>query len=376
MFKIKLSIFDILSCALIFIGTLEISVFESTTLTLYFYGIIFLMTIYSFLRFGSIIDDRYSWWSLGVLLIWFYGAGIGILMGYDLDYVLRNFFGMNIFILIMADPLRRFHYKQILNSLILIGIFAVIMNILLVLNQVIFYTGYFDFDIRYIYNSTLVLADMIFMYGFVNLIHKIVSIEDSSLGLISSLLFMFVGFFVCFVAHSKSIFLVMILNILLIIYFELKRMISKKFILTSSLKLLISCIVYFIIIFTIVFILISIVGKSDIRFSQATNLIMTSNIFGNGLGFIMPRYASYGYELTYLALFNKFGILSVFLFLYYFFLIKKIIKLFLIDIYAFYICLTLLVGILVMSAFNPMLYSPVFVVCQVYIISVLRKLNL
>lgn len=281
--------------------------------------------------------NRFNLFSLLVAFVvfsWCYGFLIGIVNGNNLEFVIRNFAGLLLYIFYFAF----IFIKPSINSLYVILFYTFLSQFL----YLIFTFKVFDFfnifsqnatsisDFRLNYSVGYILVFPIFslsiyafvlneeLKGFSRVVRKIIH---------SKIILSIVCFLLFVVTMSKGFILAGFLIASYIFYYWLffvSGKIMRKVKIFGFLLLIFFVIFYFE--YDYIYLLISSFGLNEsgnsIRNEQASYLMREINFFGNGLGSVLESgykrdNDGYGFELTYLNIVHKLGFLSLPLFALY-----------------------------------------------------------
>ncbi len=358
-----------------FFITLTVNIGEKLTLggfnlfyTLFFivFFIVFFIYIFYALSFNTLkipYLQLIDYIPLLFVVIWFYGLVLGLVLGNEQEYVTRNFAGMLLFLSYYLVLFSRVSKETIFR----LGYSAAIINVLIT----VFLSLRVDFNISifseesifgriiggsstgqpriyYIGQISIFILLSVTLFRFANpskflfipytyhIINKFFCVRYNFIALI----FLVTSTYcLAFITASKGFMLgVLFLFGLMMVGFFYKSLISMR----------LSKGVIFIVTFTVLLlitlyltgysnIISSIFSKNDIanekRYEQFDYLIDDIKFFGNGLGAVIPGYKRnsllpYGFELSHINIFHKFGIFAIFLiFGQIFILVKGIINL-------------------------------------------------
>lgn len=317
-----------------------------------------------------------------LLFSWTYGVLIGVLRDVPITYVFRNFFGLTLYIIVPF----LFLLRPTVNSLINVIIASSFIQMILCILSSIAFISKFGFlaisnslsNARVYYSGGLIILFPILSIciGYNIFSQKRLLLPNSRLIqlLIRSKLYLILLFFFLIVPMlSKGFILGTVLLIILLISIPLIRFI-KKGVFTKGLFIAISTIVMISVILSIFFhaIILDTFSKKDVsnlsRNEQFHELVQDITLTGNGLGAPLSSGYSrdpmgYGFELTYINLIHKLGIVSSLVFISYFLVlllgwyrIKS-------GKFVFEATFSLgLMGYLIVGAGNPLLISPMAVI--------------
>lgn len=336
--------------------------------------------------------------------VWLYGIFLGLFLGNNKQFVFMNFAGMTAYLIYYCLLITNFSKEFIYKLVIYIGLFILIQNIIIsillfVFNVNVYYGdnkiigvlfGYFlggssTGQIRVLSPSQLIVFP-IFTITLAYFFNKHLKRYENIKFLKNfTTVYLFLSIFtVIFLPASKGYVLAGVAIFLFVILFSetAKGKINLKrsafiFILFISLLVILNFSGY-------INIITSMFDEDDVsniaRYSQLTFLIEDMKLFGNGLGSLVEgssRNADkpYGFELTYINIIHKFGIISLILFLIYLYTIIKI--------YVEYkknlICKRYIYASMGLMAYlfpsigNPILFGPQAVVMHVLALYLLRK---
>lgn len=337
-------------------------------------------------------------------LIWIYGVCLGVVYENNINYIFMNFAGLVMYLFYYFLLFSKLSKELIYKLIIYIGLFVLFQNLLI---AVLFYV--FDVNIYYGENQIIGLLFGNYMGGastgqirifspsqlvvFPLLIITFAYIFNSKLKrfeLINALqknviiIFLLSLYIVLFLPASKGF---MLAGVILIIYTILLNNTKSSYINLKKVLIIIFILVGLIISLMLSGyenILTNMFKKDDIanveRYVQLNYLLQDLKFFGSGLGSIIPGFMRndekpYGFELTYLNIIHKFGVISIILFLIYVYTMFKILIEFKNNvIQKKYIYVSLgLMCFLFPSIGNPILFSPQSVIMHILALYLLRK---
>ena len=333
------------------------------------------------------------------LFIWGYGVLIGLYNGNNIQYIFMNFAGFLVYLfyyfLLLVKISKELIYKVIIyiglfilteNIIVAILLFAFDVNIYYGHNQYVniffgnFLGGSSTGQIR-IYSPSQLVAFPIFTLSLAYLLKKKLKINENIIFLKKYTLISLIlsAFVLIFLSASKGYMLAAFMVFLSIGFLNSakERFYFGKLVLLFLILILILNISGYINIATSIFSEVDIANME--RYRQLHLLLEDINLFGNGLGATLPGSVRdierpYGFELSYVNIVHKFGLISFFLFYYYLYTVVKIYKEFKRnDIQKKYIYMSLgLMCYLFPAIGNPILYSPQSVIMHVIALFLLR----
>ncbi|TWX71923.1 hypothetical protein ESZ36_01445 [Colwellia demingiae] len=320
---------------------------------------ILVLTFFIFNKsFPKIKRVYFSYWDFFpaiFLLVWLYGVLLGLALGNKLSYIVANFAGMVgyfFYYLLLISKIRK---ESLYVIVIYISIFILFQNIILsillyVFNVFIYYGenlliavffGYFKGgsstgQIRMLAASQMMVFPLFVLALSYSLIPSLKYAEKLKLLKSHHLLFVFLAtYVVIFLPASKGYVLAGMILLLYIFIFSsassgkvnVKKTIILFTLLTLVLVILLST--------GYINIISSMFAKDDesniARYAQLYSLLEDIDVWGKGLGATVKNASRnpekpYGFELTYINMIHKFGVMSLLLFFSYAYTMIKIFK--------------------------------------------------
>lgn len=358
--------------------------FDSRFLYVIYFSLFLIYSIYIFKKNGikntiQEIKDKYSYFSIALIIIWLYGVILGIIKGNNLKYIAMNFAGMTLYSAFFMFKAYEPTFSRIKKIIINAGVFCMVLTMIVYICEVQYYTIMHDIIImipiigsyagggnNILYSTQLVLFCVIGLSAN-DLLYK----KNVTKNLIISVL----GFITVFIGIKQGGFqLAYLATILLVVLFYIKNRISffsihKWFYLTS----IFACVIVIMLFsFYTNGILYRIFDVNDIgnsfRIEQLILGIKDCNFFGNGLGatfstgVIVFPLQPYGIEITYLNILHKFGFLSVFIVLSYLVVYIKAYSINNMNSNSYTLFCIFLISFVFPSLGNPYLFHPISVI--------------
>jgi len=326
------------------------------------------------------------------LLVWLYGFLLG-LFNNKIDYVIANFAGMVLYLLYFVFSSFKFSKNDIIKILILTSIINVLGSIIYWIYQFInldniqnyamttgqvrlyYFLNMSTYYILLIYTFSLIIMPIKYKIEYYKNVfnifnQKIYSILFFLLALIAILLSASKGFVLGFI-------ILMTLSFLMLNKIYIFKRITNKKIIYVFVFLLISLPILFMLnyekLFTMIF------SSEDlgnqVRFAQFYVLYNDLTFFGKGLGAEVSNNFdgnTYGFELSFVNIFHKFGIMGILLIIGYLMTFYYIFKRFKKNKLSSLIALSCM-GYLLPSIGNPILFAPTNVVLHVCALLILDK---
>lgn len=336
---------------------------------------------------------KHSW--IFILLSWIYGVVLGLLLHDNVGYVFRNFFGLTLYITVPLLLLIRPSPKSVVTLIFFAGIFQMLSGIFysheFLLSPASFIITSSLSDIRTFYNTAYVgifpIYSVCLAYHFSGMRSFGPEFSPWVQKLIKSKLFFLIATYALLIpAASKGFLLAAGLLLFFAIFLFLVKLVQDGKARIYSLTLSLFLIVVMAMLSFKYYELLAFTYSSDEianapRSEQYEYLANEISFFGAGLGAPLQSGYSrdetgYGFELTYVNLIHKIGIMSLFLFASY------LITLFLGLQKAFsksnsflgFMCIGLM-GYLIVGAGNPVLLSPTGVILHSLSIYLLVKIQ-
>lgn len=358
----------------------------------------------NFPRIRRLNLKAYDYIPLLVFGVWLYGVILGLILGNNKQFVFMNFAGMTTYLIYYGFLLSKFDKEFIYKVIIYVGLFVLIQNIIIAIllfgfNVNVYYSdnlfiglffGHFlggssTGQIRVLSPSQLIVFPILTITLAYLFNRYLKAYENISFLKRYTFLFLTLSIFVViFLPASKGYVLAGIAIFLFVILFSETSKGKINIRRTTIVFILLASLVMILISSGYVNIITSIFDDDDVsniaRYTQLTFLIEDMKIFGNGLGALVEgssRNADkpYGFELTYINIIHKFGIISLILFLIYLYTVIKI--------YVEYkknlICKKYIYASIGLMAYlfpsigNPILFGPQAVLMHVIALYLLRR---
>jgi hypothetical protein len=264
-----------------------------------------------------------------VLLSWFYGITIGIFNGVKPESVLRNFFGLSLYIIFPIYLVIRPAPVSVAKVIVAAGVLQLLLALYSFKPDLISDINFSELlsvsDIRSSYSASYIVIFPLFAGSFGLLLFNIGKL--SAIGkFISFILFVFSFISLTVITASKGFILAVFFTMIIcaVAWIKEKKMFGALF------AMLLVGILLFFLLFTFrkdfFYLMVQSFslseGGNSIREEQAFALINEISFWGAGLGSSLSSGykrddSGYGFELTYLNLLHKLGIFSIPLFLLY-----------------------------------------------------------
>jgi len=313
-----------------------------------------------------------------LLLLWFYGFMLGLIKGNELEYIIRNFAGMVVYVVFYFMQILRVDRKTILNVVYKLSVFSALISSFAYLDKFLFKTNYIGMipilnnfrsgGSNILYANQLLIFSLIFFSFYKIYVLKVFKFSDVFLFLLGS-----VDIF--FVIKQGGFILGYFINLIIIIFLKIVRQWGKEK--YSRIIVVLMMTICIGLVGTLMFfhegsILNDIFSAKDegnnVRIEQTNIALNEITILGNGLGATFNDYVRnnefpYAIEVVFVNLFHKFGIFALFALGLYLYVIcvsmkniinyhKEIESVFSITLLSF----------LYPSLGNPYLYSPLSVI--------------
>lgn len=358
------------------------------TNTMLSYGI-FLIIMFVFLLERLFINEVYkidyiSIIPLSLVLVWLYGFTLGILNDNITIYIIRNFAGLLMYLLYFILINNNFT----INSIIRFVLYISLINVLIGL----FY-GIYEYSngagSRLIFFGNMTTYFIPFTWGFFNIFAPIHIKEKTDnvfiLSFFNSLLILVLSILVISFSFSKGFMLgLLVLTFSLVILLYKKDMNSHKINFKLMYLFLFMILSFFVMQYYNIIDLISLIfdakeESNNLRYHQFFTLVNDFSLFGKGLGALVSNNNSvntYGFELVYINVIHKFGIVSIIIFISFFYTLYMIVSMLKRkeDTFVLLVSLSCLIY-LIPSLGNPMLFAPINVLLHVFVLSIIYKLD-
>ena len=352
---------------------------------------------------------RTSWHdavALLFLICWLYGVVVGLLSGNKVNYIFANFAGMIFYILYFIMIRFNVSKEKLFNLLLfasminlasnlLVKIFQTLLGGQIIDNKIIsaifgtFTTGSSTGQLRLLNINQLVIFVLlsVLLFRFLQISSRNKHCDNYVLrcSIAPAFILIFLSLYVLvFMSASKGYMLAVIFILSTFFY---STVFNKSFTFGSLFKFFVGCVfcvVFYGILESLKFsnIIFQMFAQSDesnvIRYIQLAGMIQDLTLLGNGLGaeisgMIRNQAKPYGFELTYINLIHKIGILSIPLFWCYFYsLYKAIIELRKQESWHYGAAALGSLCFLFPSIGNPMLFSPQMVALHCAALFLLR----
>ncbi|MPL78173.1 hypothetical protein SDC9_24037 [bioreactor metagenome] len=389
--QLKISFYDIL-LSLLFLMLITIFTSSYTMHSYIIFLIMLFLGLIKFIKKKLLLKTNMSIIASLFLLVWFYGFLIGVFNN-KINYVVANFAGMVLYLLYFVFSSFNVSKKDIIKILILISIINVLGTLIYWIYQFINLNNILNYSmstgqIRLYYFLNMSTYYIILIYTFSIMIMPNKYNNESYRNIFNifnqkkySVLFFLLALIAILLSASKGFvlgFIILISLSFLMInksYF-FKRVINKK-IIYAFVFLLISLPFLFIVsyekLFTMIF------SSEDlgnqVRFAQFYVLYNDLTFFGKGLGAEVANNFdgnTYGFELSFLNIFHKFGIMAILIIIGYLMTFYYIFKRFKKNKLSSLIALSCM-GYLFPSIGNPILFAPTNVMLHVCALLILDK---
>jgi hypothetical protein len=326
-----------------------------------------------------------SFFPLIFILLWLYGITLGIIKGNQFSFIVRNFAGMALYVLFYIFRRCKMSFEVLKNLLLSLSFFVVFLTFISYFFVYVLNMNGFRSGNQIITSSKAVLYSMreVSFVGFAYCLKRWLLDKKKFLSLIYCFFVYFV-IFVCEKSGGDELALLSITFLIFILHFSYVLSKNKK----------IRLLIFFASSLSIVAILLLIPNSpliklfsfedsgNAIRYKEIDYILNNFSIFGNGLGAVFDsrigtKYAGgYAIEVIYLNIFHKFGILAILI------IFMVVVSLFLCIKLIFdnpksvnsVIPLSLL-GYMISSIGNPMLFSPSNIVLHILAIILIDSLS-
>lgn len=374
-----------------------------STANVYLFGCVIILISLLYIRRLINIDNivKEDFLILSMLCVWLYGIILGFLRKNNVNFIIANFAGMSLYITYYSFRLLNIKTVTIIKILkiagfsvclisflrifrFLFGLDYGLLNILISDDVGISSTGQFR-----IYFTTMCTA-----YGLMGIslykviFHRDITIPNKKPNICTSLLCLILTIItLAFLSASKGFMLgVIVLLITIPLLCSQKSLkqyrINKKLFSLGLLLIIFTTCLFISDYFNII---LSMFDSEDIanadRYEQLSYIIKDLNLLGNGLGATVPGSIRniekpYGFELTYLNIFHKFGIFAFIILYNYYYIIRKSIKLFRNNGTMGYGVIAIsCMGYLIPSIGNPLLFDPSMIILNCIVLYIISKLK-
>jgi len=365
-------------------------------LYLYFIFLIYfsIMTLNVFIKKSLILKVDKIGGSIVILflLMWILGQFIGHINGNDLIAMMRNFAGMLLFIVYLVMSHSEISKDTIIRLIFYSSVAFMIYNLLMIFN--LYHSTpaeFFKFDVVRIYYNVafipivafLSVATISYIFGnqyIANKTHNYFNKKWKSKLFISTALLVLIFYI------SKAVYAIVFINVFFIsLLFAYKYRKLWAIIKLCTLFVIFALIINYMFAYNILDIVkaqlaLELVG---VRSTQASMILNDIQLFGSGLGGVLLNGYSrdalgYGFELSYLSVMHKYGILSFLIFLPYLYMAIYSIYgvLYMSDKIAYVIALSMTISIVIFSYGNPLLFHPIVVFYTLLVLLLLSRKNI
>jgi hypothetical protein len=366
-------------------------------LYLYFIFVIYFsfMTLNVFIKKSLILKVDKIGGSIAILflLMWILGQFIGHINGNDLIAMMRNFAGMLLFIVYLVMSHSEISKDTIIRLIFYSSVAFMICNLLMIFNHSISLNlaEFFKFDVvRIYYNVAFIpivafssVATISYIFGNQYIANKNHNYFNKKW---KSKLFISIALLVLIFYSSKAVYAILFINV-----FFITLLFAYKY---RKLWTIIKLCLFFVIFAVIanymfaynildVIKLELILERHGVRSIQASMILNDMQFFGSGLGGVLLNGYSrdalgYGFELSYLSVMHKYGILSFLIFLPYLYMAIYSIYgvLYMSDKIVYLIALSMTISILIFSYGNPLLFHPLVVFYTLLVLLLLSRKNI
>lgn len=342
------------------------------------------------------IEDKIA---VSFIFVWIYGVVVGVLRGNQINYVVANFAGMACYLSYFCMVYLNCKLSSLTKILLYGGLF---LSVYSVLRMYSFLWGinipFINADIGIsstgqlrVYFITMSVAYALMggaLYAFL-----VPSTNRSLLpiGLNNKLVsFLLLGLtiVVFFIISSSKGFLLggMIILFMIPLALYIKKLLRGRMNKNIFIVLLIICILFIVLIYSGYFSIIEMLFDSDDianrdRYDQLSYLINDCTLIGKGLGAVVPgivrsEEGPYGFELTYINLVHKFGIVSIVLFINWLYMFIVLFRFIVKRKQTFYAVIALAsLGYMFPSIGNPLLMHPSMVMLNCMSLYFIRKIR-
>lgn len=341
----------------------------------------------------KLLSTTLFWIWILIFISWLLGVLIGLINGVDPKNVFRNFFGLVLYLIFPIMLIVSPSIKSLIIMIFLSGIIQMCYGFQrsydLILNPALFYIEMSVSEMRSFYNPGFIVIFPLFVVGVAGqlLSKKYYSYNYGKLvsALSNSMIFSILTALALIVpAMSKGYILATILLLLMIVFISIRysigayrihKHIIALFFLFGILLYVLPSNFYDYMIYTYS----SQEESNYIRSEQFGYIVSDLKIFGNGLGSSLGTGyerdpSGYGFELTYVNIVHKLGVLSIFLFSSYLITIFIAAIRILRKVYVFESIFVFgLMGYMIVGAGNPLLLSSSAVVLHCIAMYILVK---
>jgi len=381
-----------LTIGLIFIMLITVFTINYTTHTYLLFIILLLVGFVHIIKKMKLTKTNVDFIPILFIFIWLYGFLLGILNNNNINYVIANYFGMVVYIVYFI--IISFNIKK--DTIVKILIFSSIINI----TGSIFFSIYQFLNIENLLNSIMTTGQvrffyflnmstfyitMIYTFSIIFIPNKFKNNELSSMNLYfryeTTILLFILSIIALLLSASKGY----ILGFLVLIVVSFILLFKSYFLTSKSNKkviyvyLCILLLIFFLIIFDYDKLFTMIFSDDDtgniVRYKQIDLLFNDLTFFGKGLGAEIANNDdgnTYGFELSYLNILHKFGIMAIFILFGYIATIYLIFKNFTKNIIRSLIALSCM-GYLLPSVGNPIIFAPINVILHVLALLIINN---
>ncbi len=363
---------------------------KSNHIYLLLFGVAFICGFSDLVNKKKIRINRYDLIPISMLLIWVYGVIVGVANKNQVSFIFQNFFGLTLYS--MYFFLKRYSVctigKIIVSSAILLITQSIVFIILpfwgIYVSNTSFGMKYLDTitqgsstgQLRALFNNQLVLFVLVAVYLYSIFNNKLKT--NKVLGILCVITLVFI-------TASKGFILGFVIIFILVygLHSYYGRKISYRYIPKAQLVAIVLVLLFSAVMISTNYIsvLTAIIDTKDVanidRLIQLKYLVNDITLWGNGLGAVIPGIVRnvekpYGFELVYLNIVHKFGVISFILFMNYIITIIGAIRSFKFNKY-YSITAIGCMGFLFPSIGNPFIFAPAAVMLHIIAIILISR---
>lgn len=325
-----------------------------------------------------------------LFLIWLYGVVRGLYLGNEINYIIRNFAGLSLYLIYYAFLGFRVNTNKLVKLIKHLGIYAVLLTLVMFLDTQVLKTHLIP-RLPIVSNYVSGGHNVLILNQF--LIFPILLISMYNIAIKSkvfkSLIIILLATFSIVIANNQGGFILGFFIYIVVFLFSMSlRKIRKEnfgrllvaIVLASSSI----CLILFLYFSPDTFLsnLFSLEdGGNKVRLEQIHVVVDEMNLLGHGFGAIFNSYIRnqtypYALEITYLNLIHKLGVFSVFIFYSYAYVFIKSIRLIIKNNKTEYALIAMgLISFVFPAIANPYLFSPFVVLSHVLALLILRNIS-
>lgn len=326
-----------------------------------------------------IINQKATIFPTLFIIVWLYGIFLGFFYGNKTDFIIRNFAGMSCYILIVPFASARIFINDIKRILLFFARLSVFLSVFTwffgtwlgieyIIKHIPILNAYDGGVVNWQYTNIQYFNRELIYVAFCAALYELLHYRISRKQIFNVIIVILASFYEFFLNISDGDLLALILLTFAMLFFNCKKISGRQTVLACLL-------LFFYIVFSILHgstpvgdIFSTKDGGNSLRLKELQYFLSDFNILGHGLGselyFSWRTSYDYGTELIYFNLFHKFGVFAFIICFGYIYTVIKAVKFMNNNEGAESVIPLALMGYLLPSLANPMLFGIIPVICH------------